>query len=207
MSYCARGDGNNEAEAVVHMKRVSMTRQGTLISLNRLAPENWPYATSSFLLDAPANEGIVVHGSFAPVEVRGMSGPIRVATSHARAQVFNPTGLVDVDAFVIDLAGSKGNITLTASAEINVKITEAKFDGTFSASAQRAVRVLLPRGFATPFVAYVNRPDEFVCRADLCSKMKREQIHGLFVFTYPGDGTGPPERVKLPFRGSDGRHR
>ena len=197
MSFCARGDGNTQAEAVDHQKQVNMIRQGTLISLNRLSPEIAPYVMSSFLLESPENEQLVINGSFAPVEVRNMSGPVRVATSQARAQVFNTAGLVDVDGFVIDFAGSKGNITLTASDEINVKITEAIFDGSFSASAQRAVRVLLPSGFATPFVAYVDRPGDFVCRADLCSKMKREHIHGLFVFTYRGDGSGPPERVNF----------
>lgn len=197
MSFCARGDGNSEAEAVDHQKQVNMTRQGTLISLNRLSPEIAPYVMSSFLLESPADEQLVINGSFAPVEVRDMSGPVRVATSHARAQVFNTTGLVDVDGFVIDFAGSKGNVTLTASDEINVKITETKFDGSFSASAQRAVRVLLPPGFATPFVAYVNRTDDFVCRTDFCAKMRRKEAHGLYAFTYTGDGSATPDRFNL----------
>jgi hypothetical protein len=57
--------------------------------------------------------------------------------------------------------------------------------------------MLVPVGFLTPFQAMVNRPQDFVCRADLCSKVKAEKKNGLYVFTYAGDGSADPERVHL----------
>jgi hypothetical protein len=49
----------------------------------------------------------------------------------------------------------------------------------------------------TPFQAMVNRPQDFICRADICSKVKRERKNGLYVFTYVGDGSAAPENVHL----------
>lgn len=49
----------------------------------------------------------------------------------------------------------------------------------------------------TPFQAVVNRPQDFVCRADFCSKVKKEKKDGLYVFTYTGDGGAAPELVHL----------
>jgi len=42
----------------------------------------------------------------------------------------------------------------------------------------------------------VNRSQDFVCRADFCSKV-RESKHGVSMFTYVGDGLTPPEHVLL----------
>lgn len=55
----------------------------------------------------------------------------------------------------------------------------------------------VPPGFITPFQALVNRPEDFVCRADFCSKVKKEKKNGLYVFTYIGDGGAAPELVHL----------
>jgi len=152
---------------------------------------------SYFLLEAPTHMQTVIHASYAPVEVRDMAGPVRVTASHARATILDTAGQVDADAFVIDFAASRGRVTLSAEAEINLKMTAPKFEGTLSAWAQRSVRILVPFGFVTPFQAVVNRSQDLVCRADLCSNVKHERKYGLHVFTYVGDGSAAPERVHL----------
>ena len=48
-----------------------------------------------------------------------------------------------------------------------------------------------------PFQALVNRPQDFVCRADFFSKMTQEKKGGLYVFTYTGDGNTAPEAFHL----------
>jgi hypothetical protein len=101
------------------------------------------------------------------------------------------------EAFVIDYAGSRGKVTLSAEAEINLRMTASKFDGTLLAWAQRPVRMLVPFGFVTRFQAVVNRSQDFVSRADFCSNVKHERKNGLYVFTYAGDGSAAPERVHL----------
>jgi hypothetical protein len=57
--------------------------------------------------------------------------------------------------------------------------------------AQGPVRVLVPPFFKTPFQAVVNRPQDFACRADICSKITLRKQGPLCIFTYPGDGSAP----------------
>jgi len=195
--FCARGEGKSQAEAYQQLQDVSMTHLGGVVSINNVSRSINPYTTGSLLMAAPADAPMIIHASYAPVEVRDMSGPLRVTASHGRATILDTTGQVDADAFVVDFAGSQGKVTLTAEAEINLKMTATKFDGTILASAQRPVRMLVPVGFLTSFQAVVNRPQDFVCRADVCSKVKAEKTTGLYVFTYAGDGSASPERVHL----------
>jgi hypothetical protein len=126
-----------------------------------------------------------------------MTGPIRVTAIHARATLLNTTGRVDAAGFVVDFAGSKGTVILSAEAEINMKLTAASFQGTLTAWAQGSVRVLIPRAFQTPFQAVVNRRQDFVCRTEFSTKLKPETKNGLCVFTNAGDGSTPPTGVHL----------
>jgi len=197
MRFCARAEGNSEAEARERLQQVAMTRRGGVVSLSRRSVDHGQDAMSYFLLEAPTHVQTVIHASYAPVEVRDMAGPVRVTASHARAKILGTTGQVDADAFVIDFAGSRGRVTLSAEAEINLRMTVPKFEGTLSAWAQRPLRMLVPSGFVTPFQAIVNRSQDFVCRADFCSKVRQERKNGLYVFTYMGDGSVAPESVHL----------
>jgi len=104
---------------------------------------------------------------------------------------------VNVSAFVIDFAGSRGIVNLSAETEINLKMTAPQFDGELVAWAQRSVRVLVPPGFSTPFQALVNRPQDFVCRANFCPNVTHEKKDGLYVFTYVGDRNTAAERFHL----------
>ena len=195
--FCASGEGSSQAEAYQRLQDISMTHLGSVVSINNVSRGINPYTKGSLLMAAPADAPTIIHASFAPVEVRDMSGPLRVTASHARAAILDTTGQVDADAFVVDFAGSQGKVTLTAEAEINLKMTANNFDGTILAWAQRPVRMLVPVGFLTSFQAMVNRPQDFICRADLCSKVKAEKTNGLYVFTYAGDGSANPERLHL----------
>jgi hypothetical protein len=195
--FCAQGEGNSEAEARGHLDQVSMTLLGTTVSLKGPILREKPQSRGSFVLDAPADAPIVIHGSYASVEIRDMTGPVRVTATHARARILDTTGQVDAAAFVIDFAGSRGRINLSAEAEINLKMTAPRFEGTLLAWAQRPLRMLVPPGFMTPLQAMVNRPQDFVCRADFCAKVKQEKKNGLYVFTYNGDGGADPELVHL----------
>ena len=195
--FCARGGGQSEAGARERLQQVAMTRQGGVVSLSRRSEDHGPDAMSYFLLEAPTHMQTVIHASFASVEVHDMVGPVRVTASHARATILDTAGQVDADAFVIDFAGSRGRVTLSAEAEINLRVTAPTFEGTLSAWAQRPVRMLVPLGFVTPFLAIVNRSQDLVCRADLCSKVKHERKYGQHVFTDVGDGSAAPERVAL----------
>jgi hypothetical protein len=195
--YCARSEGNSVAEARQRLQQVSLTHLGSLVQMKRIGRDDEQHTMSSFLVDAPAEAETVINASFGSVEVHDMNSPVRVTASHGRAKILDTTGQVDADAFVIDFAGSQGRVTLSAEAEINLKMTASRFEGTILAWAQRPLRVLVPQGFMTPFQAMVNRPQDFICRADICSKVKRERKNGLSVFTYAGDGSAAPENVHL----------
>ena len=197
MRFCAQGEGNSEAEARQRRDQVSMSRLGDTVSLKGPILDEKPQARGSFVLDAPAEAPILIHASYTPVEVRDITGPVRVTATHARASILDTTGQVDVAAFVVDFAGSRGRVSLSAEAEINLKFSSARFDGSLLAWAQRPVRVLVPRGFVTPFRASVRRSQDFICRADLCAKVSQQKKNGLYVFTYLGDAGTAPEFVEL----------
>jgi hypothetical protein len=197
LRYCAYGQGSTEDQARDRLQGVSLIRVGSTVSLNGPGLGGTTGAGGNLIVEAPTDAPITVHGSFAPVEVRNMTGPVRVTAIHARARLLNLMGNVDASGFVVDFAGSKGTVTLSAEAEINLKLTSVRFQGTLTAWAQRSVRVLVLPAFQTPFQAIVNRPQDFVCRTEFSTAVKREKKGGLYVFTYAGDGSIPPDRVHL----------
>ncbi len=197
LRFCAYGEGSSEDEASGRLREVSLNRVGGTISLNGPGIGRMVGAGGNLIVEAPLDAPITVHASFAPVEVRNMTGPVRVTAIHARAKVLNATGQVDATGFVVDFAGSKGPVILSAEAEINLKLTAAMFQGSLTAWAQGPVRVLVPRAFHTPFQAVVNRPEDFTCRTEFSANVKPEKNGSLYVFTYPGDGSTPPKGVHL----------
>jgi len=197
LSFCAQAEGNSESEAHERLQELSMSRVGSTVSLNSAGLSQQVVTRGLLTVDAPADAPIVVHASFAPVEVRDMTGPVRVTATHGRATILDTTGKVDAAGFVVDFAGSKGTVILSSETEINMKLNATRFEGTLTAWAQRPVRVLVPQASQTPFQAFVNRPQDFICRADFCTKVKQEKKAGIYVFTYVGDGSAPPELVHL----------
>jgi hypothetical protein len=197
LRFCAYGEGNSEEEARDRLQDVSLSRVGGAVSLSGPGIGRMAGARGDLIVDAPADAPTTVHASFAAVEVRNMIGPVRVTAIHARARILNTTGKVDATGFVVDFAGSKGTVILSAEAEINLKFTSAGFQGSVTAWAQGSVRVLTPPAFQTPFQAVVNRAQDFVCRTGFSAAVKRERKGGLCVFTYAGDGSIPPDRVHL----------
>jgi hypothetical protein len=197
LRFCAQGEGNSEGEAREHLQELSMSRIGSAVSLNGPGFRQQAGRMGQLKVDAPADVPVVVHVSFGAVDVRDMAGPVRVTAMHGRARILDTVGKVDATGFVVDFAGSKGTVVLSAEAEINLKLSTARFEGTLTAWAQRAVRVLVPQASQTPFQAVVNRPQDFICRTDFCSKVKQDKKDGLYVFTYVGDGSTPPELMHL----------
>ena len=194
---CAEGGGELETEARERLQQISMTRLGTTISVNSPPLGEGSHGRGSLVVDAPAGAPVVIYASYSAVQIRDVADPVRVTATHARATILDTTGRVDASALVVDFAGWRGILNLSAEAEINLKMTALRFDGALVAWAQRPVRVLVPPGFMTPFQALVNRPQDFVCRADFCSKVTKEKKGGLYVFTYQGDGKTAPERFHL----------
>jgi hypothetical protein len=197
LRFCAYGEGNSESEARDRLQEISLVRLGATVSLNGPGIGATRGTGGHLIVQAPAEAPITVHASFAPVAVRNMTGPVRVTAIHARTTILNTTGKVDATAFVVDFAGSAGTVILSAEAGINLKLTSLKFNGTLTAWAQFPVRVLVPEAFQTPFQAIVNRPQDFVCRTGFAANMKVERNGGLYVFTYPGNGSTPPDAVHL----------
>jgi hypothetical protein len=197
LRFCAEGEGEEEAEARRRLGRMSMVRTGGTVALVAAQPagERTPAGGGQLVVDAPADATLVVHASYTAVQIRDMKGSVRVAATHARATMLNTTGQVDAIAHVIDFAGSGGRVILSAEAEINLKLFDARFDGTLLASAQRSVRILVPPGFATPFRAVVNRREDFVCRTEFSSRVIHEKRGDLHYFTYAADSGVMPDAL------------
>ncbi len=182
VQFCAIGDGNTIDEANGNLQKVSMQRIGSLITLNHTYAHGLTGGHGNLLLTAPAGAPVTVH-SDAAVEVHDMAGPVRVSAL-GRATILNTTGRVDAWAMAVDFAGSQGSVFLNASQEIDFKITATNFRGNLGANAQRQVHAYFPPGFQTPVDVLVDRPKDFVCHADFCSKMKKDRVNFLYRFTY-----------------------
>jgi hypothetical protein len=181
--FCATGEGNTIDEANNNLQKVSMQRIGSLLTLNRTDARSLTGGDGNLLLTAPAEAPVTVH-SDGFVEVHDMAGPVRVSTAWGRAIILNTTGRVDAFAMIVDFAGSQGAVTLNASQDIEIKLTATEFKGNLRANAQRQVKALFPPGFQTPIEIWVNRPKDFVCRADFCSKFQKNRVKSLYRYTY-----------------------
>lgn len=190
VSYRARGEGNTEAEAQDRARAVSISVTGGTIALTNSQIEGH-HSLSELLVKGPARAAAVVHASYASVKIVDMAGPVRVSATHARATVLDTSGQVDVTAGVIDFAASRGRVTLSAEAEINLRMRSTQFEGTLLAWAQRSVRLVLPPGFTTPIQAVVSRRGRFVCRGELASRVESARQGELHIFRI-GDRTLAP---------------
>jgi hypothetical protein len=192
--FCAMGEGNTIDEANSYLRSVSMQRTGSLLTLGNTDAHGLTGGRGNLLLTAPADAPVTVH-SDAAVEVHDMAGQVRVSAL-GRATILNTTGRVDAWAGAVDYAGSQGSVFLNASWEINFKITATNFRGTLAANAQRQVNAYFPPGFQTPVEVLVNRPKDFVCHADFCSKIKEDRVNGLYRFTY-GNAEGASDHIGM----------
>ena len=183
IQYCAKGKGDTAEEATGYMRGESMRRTGSLLTLNGTDLNGLSGGEGTLLVDAPADAPVIVH-SWGAIEVHDVAGPVRIAATRGRAIVLNTSGLVDASAQIIDYASSIGEATLNADWEINIRITAQQFSGHLNAYAQQKVQAFFPAGFQTPIDVYVNRPGDFNCRAEFCSKMKKSRENSLYRFTY-----------------------
>jgi len=198
LRFCAQGEGETEDEARERLHQIFMLRAGGTVSLiapHLLRGERTPAGRGYLVVDAPPDAPVVIHASYAAVQIRDRQGVVRVTAAHGRATILNTTGQVDAVATVVDFAGSSGSVTLSAEAEINMKLLSARFDGTLLAWAQQSVRVLVPSGFMTPFQAIVSRRQNFVCRTEFSSRVSYEKKGDLHYFTYAGDNSVTPNAV------------
>jgi hypothetical protein len=121
LRFCAQGEGNSEGEAREHLQSISMSRLGSADSLNSSGLGHMVGARGKLLVEAPADAPIVIHASFAAVEIRDMTGPVRVTATHGRAKILDTTGKVDATGSVVGFAGSRGTVNLSAEAEVNIE--------------------------------------------------------------------------------------
>jgi hypothetical protein len=194
VQFCAEGEGDTIDEANGYLQKVSMQRIGSLLTLNRTDARGLTGGQGHLLLTAPVGAPVTMHSDSA-VEVHDMAGPVRISAL-GRATILNTTGRVDAFAMIVDFAGSQGLVALNASWDIDIKLTATKFRGNLGANAQRQVHALFPPGFQTPVEILVNRPKDFVCRADFCSKFKKDRVNFLYRFTY-GDIEGTSDQIGM----------
>lgn len=196
LHLCAEGGARTKEQASSYIQDVSLKHDGGLITLDGPGPNRHGRAFGTLRVDAPEAAPIMVMDPSAAVRVRGVGGPVWVNTARGRTTILNTTGNVDASGEFVDFAGSKGSVRLNAD-EINVKLTGRRFDGKLQAVAQHSVRVLLPVDFETPIRVTVKRRNDFVCRAKLCSAMRRRTVPGWYIYTYAGAGSEHAGRVKF----------
>jgi hypothetical protein len=197
VSLCSEGEGNTEAEARARLQEVVFSVAGSAVALTGPSLYDGFHSSGHLVVEGPSDAGVVIHGSYTSVEVRDIAGPVRIAATHARASVLDTTGQLDVTAGCVDFAGAGGRVTLSAEAEINLKMTALRFTGTLLAWAQRSVRMLVPPGFMMPFEVIVSRREHFVCRAGFFSQVKGKRQGELYVFTH---GMADVDRSALHLR-------
>jgi hypothetical protein len=201
LNFCARGEGNSEAEARGFLSTVSMSRMGGTVTLDggrvgSVGPGGPPGGNGHLLVDAPADAPLTVVNSAGAIAVHDMAGPVRLSAPHARITVLNTTGRVDANGGIVDYAGSKGTVTATAQMEVDIKIIAQRFEGKLSVDAIREARILVPKGFRTPMELIVNRPKDLICRADFCKDLHSKKNGALYVsFKYAGDQDAATDHI------------
>jgi hypothetical protein len=184
LSFCAHGEGDTETEAHANLQQLSLRVAGSTLVLTGGHLYARPRGRGHLIVHGPADGGLVIHGSYTPVTVQDTTGPVRIAAAHARATILETIGDVDTTAGVVDFAGSRGRVTLSADREINLKVAATRFEGVLLAWAQRSVRLLVPPGFTTPIKAIVRRHANFVCRTEFAAKARHSRQGELHIFTY-----------------------
>jgi hypothetical protein len=199
LRLCAQGTGNSEGEAQSYLSKVSMNRIGSLVTLDSggFGPIPMTGGRGNLLAEAPAIAPVTIHNTYGAISVHDMAGPVSLSSAHARVSILNTTGNVDAYAFVIDFAGAKGAVMLNAVEDVNVRLTAPQFEGRLSASAQRTVRVFVPRGFEGPIDVHVSRPKDFVCRSDFCGRVQKRREGARYSFSYMHDGSNPANQVSV----------
>jgi hypothetical protein len=197
VTFCAQGDGKSEAEARERLQQIALHATGGTVSLTSPGLYKRHQGSGDLVVEGPTDAGVVIHGSYTLVEVRDLAGPVRIAATHARARILETTGQLDATAGAVDFAGASGRVTLSAEAEINLKMTSKRFEGTLLAWAQRSVRMRVPPGFSTPIEVMVSRRRAFVCRAEFSSEVKQQRQGDLYVFSYGVHSGGPREGIHL----------
>jgi len=202
VQFCARGEGNTEAEARGYLSTVSMRQTGGLVTLDGgnvglIGPGGPPGGRGNLLVDAPADAPVIVDSASGAIAVHDMDGPVRLTAPHGRITVLNTTGRVDASGGIVDFAGFSGTVSATATMEADIKITEQRFEGKVSVYAIREARVLVPKGFQTPMELMVRRAKDFICRADICEAMQQKKNGDWTVFTYAGDGGATTDHVSV----------
>ncbi len=201
LSFCARGEGNSEAEARGYLSTVSMSRMGGTVTLDggkvgSIRPGGPPGGRGQLVVAAPADAPVMVDSASGPIAVHDMAGPVRLSAPHSRITVLNTTGRVDANGGVVDYAGSKGTVTATAQMEADIKIIAQRFEGTLSVDAIREARILVPKGFQTPIELIVNRPKDLICRADFCKDLHSKRNGALYIsFKYAGDQDAATDHI------------
>jgi len=198
LRFCVQGAGESEHEARQRLHEISMVRSGGTVSLSAphlLHKEQPATGRGNLVVDGPVDASVVIHASYAAVQLRDVKGPVRIAATHGRATILDTTGQLDATAFVIDFSAACGHVTLSAEAEINMRLPAPRFEGALVAWAQRCVRLLVPPGFTMPFRAIVSRRQDFVCRTEFASDVRYEKKGDLHYFTYAGADTDavPPD--------------
>ena len=197
-SFCATGEGDTEGQARASLDGLSIVAAGGTLSIVTPGLDDTDSSrTGSLVVDGPADGAVVIHATNSSVDVRDLSGPVRISALHARARVFGTTGQVDALAEAIDFAGAAGRVVLGAASDVNVQITAARFAGTVRVHAQRAVRVLVPPEFASPIEVVVSRRDRFVCRTDFASAFQHTRQRPLHRFSRAAPGEAPSGGVHL----------
>lgn len=195
LNFCAKGEGDTAEEAIGYMQKISMQRTGSLLTLNNTDARGRTGGQGTLLLESPVDAPVTVH-SDAAIEVHDIAGPVRISAAWGRATILNTSGLVNASANIVDFAGSQGSVSLNAFMDIDIKLSATKFRGTLNANAQRQVLAFFPPGFQTPIEVLVKEQKDFVCRADFCSKIKKDRDNSLYRFTF-GDAGNVSARIVM----------
>src|SRR5258706_1824762 len=190
--FCAQAGAANEGDARRSLEEITLERTSQWLKVRVPQYSRERPAQARLDVQAARHRAVRVNGSYSYTELFGIDAVVRLSTTHARMKLIEVAGDVHATAHVgiIDFAGDRGRIELHADGEIgeiNLKFTNTLFDGTLDAEAEVAIRVLLPPACESSFEAVVERPDLFVCRADIAPRLRRQDRRGAVAFSYGHD--------------------
>ncbi len=178
------------------------------------ASTRWPLPAPLVYVDVigPGQGSIDIVSNHSAIDVFGITGPLRISTSHGRVWLAGVDDAVvsATDGGRIVWSGTGGKLRLNADLGIDLLMADATFRGELEATASGSVRVVVPPGFRSLVRVAVGSPERFICRAPISCQIEHlsqspRVVRGLgstssFVYLKSSEGAvtidAPPSEAK-----------
>jgi hypothetical protein len=175
ITACVAAGGRRPATAQETLRRISVSHSAGRVSTAGPADADW---LVYLLVAAPAGASLDLRAEDGPIELRGLSGRLRVENRNGPISLDDCSGEIDVTNRngPIDVQGGGGRQRLEAeNGPISIVLDAGGWDGDgLQAHADNGpLTIELPEGFASGILVTASRWAPFECTAPACGRARR----------------------------------